>query len=353
MPVIFSDVHFHNWAACSKIENGINSRLLDTINATKEAFDYALTKDKIVLFAGDLVHTRGSLTPSVFNQIVKLWREYEQKGLEFYMIAGNHDSEDLNSESLRTAIDSLESSQCHVITQDSAGFELPYSNVSLWAYSWKEDLDELEAMLFRDNKHYKPNDIVMIHAPITGFVPHISKGLDPEKLMELNCRYVFAGHIHKFGCYKDKVYSIGSLTQQNFGDAGKKLGFLYLGKNGFVQQIETKAPHFLDLNSTKISNSPVFIKEVQNSFVRVTLENVSEEDKRKVEKELKALKPLNLDIRFAPKTVSARKEVLATSKLTSQEVTLKYIDKQKFNYIDETKQAALKILETVGQQKDE
>lgn len=354
MPVILSDIHFHNWAACSKtLPDGLNSRLNDTIQATRQAFDFALKNDKVVLFGGDLVHTRGSLIPSVFNQITKLWKEYEEKGLEFFMVAGNHDAEDINAIAGRTALDSLKSDKCHVITNQPASFVLPDGS-RLWAYGWIDDIDTLESLLFQHNEEYGPNDIVLIHAPINGFIPHISKGLDPEKLTKLNCKYVFAGHIHKFGCYKNKIYSIGSLTQQNFGDAGKQLGFLYLGKNGFVQQIETNAPHFLDLNNiAKVDGSLSFAKEVQKSFVRVTLENVTEEEKRRIEKELKALKPLHLDVRFTPKTVSARKEVLATSKLTSQEVTVKYIEKQPFNYLEETKQAALKILEDMGQNNDE
>lgn len=346
MPTIVSDIHFHNWSAYSKQVEGMNSRLLDTIKATRQAFDFALNHDKVVLFGGDLVHTRGSLIPSVFNQIVKLWQEYEQKGLKFYMIAGNHDSENIDAAKSKTALDSLESEGCRVVSQGSYCFELP--GYKVWAYAWVDDLDTLQETLIRDNEKYDKKDVVLIHAAVGGFVPNISKTLDPEFLYGLNCGYVFAGHIHKHGCYKNKVFSIGSLTQQNFGDMGKKCGFIYLGAGGVIQHFEAKAPHFIDLNNIKkLDNSLLFANEVKNSFVRLTLENVSEEHKQKLEKELKSMKPLELDIRYTPKMVSARKEILAEPKLSGVEVMVKYIDKQPFGHKEETKQAALKILEEV------
>lgn len=347
MPVIIADPHFHNWAPFSDIENGINSRLQQTINAAKEALDFALSDDKIVLVVGDMFHTRGQLIPSVYNEVVKLWKEYQDKGITFYMIAGNHDSETLNSETDKTAIDSLKSDKCHVVSEGFSCFDLP--NRKLWAFAWVDNINELKQSLEACREQMSENDIVMIHASIIGTHSRIWQGLDPEFLYQLPCRFVMAGHIHDFFNYKNKVYSVGSLTQQNMGDMGKERGYLYITSDNKVFQNRTKAPQFCDLTKTDVDNSLVFAKRVKDNFVRITLENVSEEDKKEIEKTLKALKPLKLDIRYSKKTVSARKDVVTTSKVSSTEMTKKYIDKQSFDHKEETIKQASKILEKAGE----
>lgn len=350
MPVVVADIHFHNWSAYSQDVNGVNSRLLYTINAFREAADFALQGDKTLLIAGDVFHTRGQIKPSVFNAVKKLIDEYVAKGLKIYMLAGNHDCETINAENDKTALDSLACDGCKVfshkvetITINENGFG-PYS---IYFVPWIEDVNKLRGTIDDLRHGMNPNDILLIHAVVDGVTSKVGQGLDPEWLYNLPCKLVLAGHLHKPSDYKNKVYSIGSLTHQTFADTGNKNGFIEITPKFSVIRHETKAPKFVDIN--KIDDSLVFAKSVKDNIVRCTLENIDEKEKREIEKKLWAMKPLALDIRYTQKTVSVRKEVIATGKISVAETTNKFIQKQKFTYEKEVLEEAGKILTQIGE----
>lgn len=346
MPVVIADPHFHNWSAYSQDIDGINSRLLYTVNAFREAADFALQRDKIMFIAGDMFHTRGQIKPSVYNIVKKLINEYTDKGLSVFMLAGNHDCETINAEQNKTALDSLATENCIVFSNMPC--VVNFSTYSVFFIPWIEDVNKLKDSIESLREQMKPNDILLIHAVVDGVTSKVGNGLDPEWLYNLPCKLVLAGHLHKPSDYKDKVYSIGSLTHQTFADSGNVNGFIEITPKFSVIRHETKAPKFVDIN--KIDNSLMFAKSIKGNIVRCTLENVEEKDKKEIEKKLIAMKPLELDIRFTQKTVSVRKEVIASGKISVVDTTNKFIQKQNFAYKQEVIEEAGKILTRVGEQ---
>ena len=349
MPIIFADPHAHNWASFSNtLSTGVNSRLQDTLNAMSEACDRALETDKKVVIAGDIFHTRGHIVPSVFNAVKNLIDDYIKKGINFFILAGNHDAEEKNATENKTSLDTFRQNGCVVVSE---GFEKIQvgENTNYWLFAWYDNVKELKNVLEQNRTDMNPEDLVFMHTPISGVVPRIFNAIDSEYLYSLPCKYVFSGHIHLPYDHKGKVFSIGSLTQQTMGDYGQNVGYIELTPKGTVIRTETKAPKFINLNKSEIDDSLCFAHSIKNNFVRITLDNVAEEDKKAIEKKLLSMKPRKLDVIYTKKTVSARKDGVAYKTIDKFEITKRFVDKQNFEHKEETLEAAGKILEAVGE----
>ncbi|WEU67344.1 hypothetical protein [Xanthomonas phage JGB6] len=105
--LIYSDPHYHNFAAFSGLHNGINTRLLSTIRATEEAVAalQAAGGHKIIC-AGDMFHVRGQITPSVMNPVINMIEHFPHD-TQFSVISGNHDLETERTSEAMSSITAL------------------------------------------------------------------------------------------------------------------------------------------------------------------------------------------------------------------------------------------------------
>jgi hypothetical protein len=265
-----SDHHCHDWSVFSSITaDGVNSRLqiiLDELIRQAE-----VTKARgwgQMLLAGDLFHVRGKITPSVMNPTIATFKRIcVEMGLKVAAIAGNHDLEDVFSNTLGNAMQALdEIPGFTAITQptvlDGGVFMVP----------WIQDLDELRKTMAWGVG--RAGDLV-IHAPVNGVIKGIpDHGLEADELKMLGYDRVFAGHYHNQIDFGGGVWSIGATSHQNWSDPGTLAGWLMVDDNG-VGQIESNAPKFVNVDKP-IGLGEAIPDNIRGSYVRLRLQDEEE-----------------------------------------------------------------------------
>jgi len=237
---LLSDLHFHSWSSFSTVNpDGVNSRLQIIIDEVKRAKDELVKAggDTMIL-AGDLFHTRGSVSPEVLNPVIKLFEEITRE-VTVHAIAGNHDLSSKDSSWLTNAASALIPAGVNMIGDESAVVHLSHEK-GLILTPWFSSVDDLKVELKR---YAKPGFDAIIHAPVDGVIPGLpDHGLTHQQLSTMGFDRVFAGHYHNFNDFGDGVYSIGATTHQTWSDVGSKAGFLLV----YPDRVERKASHAPD-----------------------------------------------------------------------------------------------------------
>lgn len=263
---VISDTHYHNFTHFSNInKDKLNTRLVDILEATREAFETMIKEGcTSVYHSGDVFHVRGKLSPSVLNPVKALYEEYAKK-LNIYILSGNHDLESSDSEWLTSSASSLAAVGIKIVN-DVTVFE--DNNVIM--IPWFHKISELKKELEKHAKAKdKKNKTVFIHAPLNEVIMGIpDNGLDAEYLTKLGFKQLFCGHYHNHKNFKDKVFSVGALTHQNFGDIEATAGFLIVD-NDKVAHYETSAPKFVDIGAT--DDSDVVKEKAKGNYVRIRI----------------------------------------------------------------------------------
>lgn len=236
---LLSDLHLHSWSTFSDINgNGVNTRLQTIIGEVFRA-KHELVKaggDTMIL-AGDIFHTRGSISPEVLNPVIDMFQEL-CKDIRVYAIPGNHDLSSKNTSWLTNAASSLEPAG---VIMANKPMRLPALPVLL--IPWHNSTDELKAVL-EDLQDIEMD--VIIHAPVDGVINGLpDHGLTDSYLATLDYNRVFSGHYHNFKDFGNDVYSIGATTHQTWSDVGSKAGFLLVDDK--VKRLASHAPLFVDI----------------------------------------------------------------------------------------------------------
>lgn len=284
-----SDTHFHNFTRfATTLDDGVNSRLQHTIDAMVEAVEFAEKQGiKKIIHGGDCFHVRGQISPTVLNPVMDLFSWIINiKGMEVYMIAGNHDLESKESDELSNTASALDAVGVQVINEPTVVEELklvliPWSS-SLSALN--EKLAEYAKKLGTDVDKYT----AVIHAPLNGVISGIpDHGLEPTDLAKHGFKRIMCGHYHNhmdFG----SVVSIGALTHQTFGDIHSKAGFIIEDEKGNLSHFATSAPRFVDLTEEDPSDQAEFEDCVNGNFVRAKLEDAEQKDIANIKNDLNA-----------------------------------------------------------------
>ncbi|GAL23025.1 phage exonuclease [Vibrio maritimus] len=300
---IISDTHLHNWATFSHInaDTGINNRLqwiLDEIWRAAEKVK-ELGGDTLI-HTGDVFHVRGNLAPSVLNPTVELFeRIVNELELNAYILAGNHDLEGKESNRLGNAAVALEGAGCTVISgtfvdSHAKRVFLPYVN----------GMKELRQILSDVAEGDKSGWTLYLHAPMNNVIKGIpDNGLSPVELEELGFDAVFCGHYHSHRVFSGNVCSVGSITHQTFSDVGTKSGFIIYQDNT-IEHYPTSAPRFVDYDTDWGEEEE--IEYVEGNYVRVRLENASNEDVEEIRKYLKSRGAAHTQVIHVPKSEATR-----------------------------------------------
>lgn len=279
--LLMSDQHFHDWSQFAETDaNGRNSRLTHILDEMEAAYNTLISKGgDTAIFAGDLFHVRGRVKPSVLNPVVERIKKIHASGkIKTYAIPGNHDLEDSKTTELGNAMQVLSLID---------GFEVITSTTYIGTLNcviipWEISLPELNSILQRYASSFPCADAV-IHAPMNHVIPGIpNNALDPEELSKLGYKRVFAGHYHNHKEFCDgRVYSIGALTHQTWGDVQSKSGYMLVWHNK-VEHIGDCAPKFVD-----ISNGDFDEDQIAGNYIRFTCEDLTHSEVLLLKEQLK------------------------------------------------------------------
>jgi DNA repair exonuclease SbcCD nuclease subunit len=234
--VIISDIHYHNWSLFSEIlPNGVNSRLQELLDATEEAALKAVELHIPLIIAGDVFHTRGSIIPSVFNPVFKLFKRLcSEKNLLVYAIPGNHDIEHDEVSKLGNSFQSLENIDgFNIISIPSVLGNFVFIP---WCKDHKDVFKHMENLV--SDVSQRKHKIVICHTPLNGVIKGLpDNGANASQFMEMGYEHVFCGHYHHgksfspHDCFLSnvtdyKVSSIGSLAHHSWGDVNNTVGYI-------------------------------------------------------------------------------------------------------------------------------
>lgn len=313
---ICSDVHCHDWSRFSRTdEDGVNSRLRIILNELLAcAAELRSNGGDTMVIAGDLFHVRGSVKPSVMNPVFETFQKIQQMGVFVTAIAGNHDLEGKDADSLGNAMHSLGALngftpvvKFHTSDTVQDGGYPDGDRIFYWP--WFSDLDILrKEMAARAKKAVELGwDLsridAVIHAPLNGVIKGIPEaGLTPEELSGLGYNRVFVGHFHNHKSFEDgKVYSVGATTHQTWGDPGSRAGFCLVWPDR-VKFYKSGAPEFVDIKTAGDIDEAI----IKGNYVRLKIDNVTEAEIIQYRNELEEMGAIGVNI------IATKKAAIAT-----------------------------------------
>jgi len=252
---VMSDLHCHAWSAFAGVSpDGINTRLLQILNEIDRCCASVQEEGgRLVVIAGDVFHTRGSVAPSVFNPVRDRFREWASRGITFMGIPGNHDLEGKLTQRLTSAVTMLSEEGVSFWHKPNGQLATVEGAGHMAFMPWIPKQADLLAAIgdlaeeVRDRGELVESYDLFIHAGIDGVLKGMpDHGLTAERLAEFGFRRVFAGHYHHHANMGAGVYSIGSPTHQTWSDVGTKAGWLLVNDGG-VRWMASHAPNFIEV----------------------------------------------------------------------------------------------------------
>lgn len=351
-----ADIHLHEWSAfSSSMEDGQNSRLVGLLDEIERcAKEVKAAGGEVVVIAGDVFHHRGSVSPPVLNALRdRLAMCHAGFGVNFIVLAGNHDLAGKDSTRLGSAVTALE---CDYVQTVSA--PQYFRNTGTALVPWYENIDDLRAAIASFDTgatgFFRENTDLILHAPIDGVIkglPH--HGLTPEWLAELGFKRVLSGHYHCHKAFPGNVYSIGALAHHTWSDIGTKAGYLMVGPDSVTYR-KSHLPEFIDL-SQLVDLDPADIPFlVDKNYVRVKVEASKTKDVEDARKELLDMGAVAVIVQAQPKPpVREGTERATVASGASLEVSVSdFIKGMPGVDADDITKAALAVLTTVDSMKD-
>ncbi len=237
--LIFSDIQYRKYL---RVESSQIDWLNIQLMATDEVFNIANTHNiSDIVFNGDLFEQKNKIDVALYNKVWSYYKERAKSGFNLIFNVGNHDRSSVSGET--SLIPFTEFST--VITKPT---QLNICGLPISIIPFGSEISL---------KPEFPNSILFLHEEIEGL--KIGTGNFYKKTdLELNdlkeWKYVFNGHIHK-PQEMGNIINIGSLIQQDFGEAGEDKRVLLLGDDYSVMSIQVQGPRFfkgLKLNKKNI-----------------------------------------------------------------------------------------------------
>lgn len=320
---VVSDLHAHAWSTFSGVNSdGVNTRLAYTLAELKRAA--AVTKaqgGKLMVIAGDIFHTRGTIDPEVLNPVRDTFTDILQD-LDVIAIPGNHDLKTRDTRRLSSAVENL--AQINAPHRFMVYNEPTLAEVhGQWfaMVPWIEDPAVLYQTIEQLVTGQVAEDIVLvIHTGIDGVISGLSGGLAPNDLAQFGFSHVFSGHYHNHVDLGDEVYSVGALTHQTWGDVGTRAGFLMVDA-GKVTFHDTEAPKFIDV--TGLDEDEIEL-EAEGNYVRFRGPEMTQQEITDLRKQFLDWGALGVAIQ-APRKVANQRSAAPAKGLTLEQSVEKFV----------------------------
>lgn len=322
--LLVADLHGHKWSAYSTVlPNGVNSRLqiiLDELDRAVASLKVAGGDCMVV--AGDVIHSRGSIDPEVFNPIHARFEGYSKAGINIYAIPGNHDLAGNDTTVLGNAIQTLSAiERFTVVTR-------PDLYVPIVFVPWCATVQQLreKVLKFKDDRGDVDFYDLVIHVGIDGVLTGMpDHGLTADEIAKWGFRRVFAGHYHHFKAMADnKVFSIGATTHQTWSDLNTKAGFCLVYPDR-VEHHASHAPSFVEL--TGDDDPADYPAIVDGNYVRIRGMKLTDAEVKKFRAEFLDMGAKGVTFQIARESAAVtRAGGVATKGTTLAETVGTYVD---------------------------
>lgn len=286
---VFADVHVHPFKNYSTVlSNGLNSRVQDSVSCMKQIFDYCKkNKIKEVLFAGDMFHTRKSVTVQALKAVYDIVAE-ACCDMNVRMIHGNHDQADRegNDHSLHTFRDI-----CTIVDKPSwIHTNSTETDIFICAVPYVEDVSTIRELIKSHKVEENQTRIFLGHFGLkyakigADFVYEDPHDADINDLSPTLFDVGFLGHFHMHQNLGHNFYYVGSPLQHTWGDVGQDRGFM-------VYDTDTKHADFISLVSPRFVrfDSVANVSNCQDCFVQIIDTRVwSDDEKEDFRQQIKA-----------------------------------------------------------------
>lgn len=318
---LFSDSHCHAWSAFSTLDShGRNSRLMDIVREIDRCCDETLKAggDRVVI-AGDLFHTRGSVSPEVFNPVKECFERNITKGIKAFLgIPGNHDLTQKDSHELGSSVAML-GNQCIHWYHEPDAIHGVSGQQQIAFVPWVNDptcyLYTIEDLVSRIGKGWAEEHDLIIHIGIDGTLSSMpDHGVSAKRLAEFGFKRVFSGHYHHHKDFGNGVYSIGATTHQTWGCANTKAGFLIVHPDR-VQWFASHAPSFVDLTGTETEEDLALT--VDGHFVRAKIGEAEPKLVQEWREKLLTLGAKGVIIQSQPPSAAAKRAGVSAKSLSA------------------------------------
>lgn len=265
-------------------------------NIFQQAIDLCLEKKINKIFHnGDFFHSRESQPLLVLKEAKGIFLMIKNAGIKLYIIPGNHDRTQLESED--SYLDVFDN-ECFLIRkeyyEDFGDLRVHWLPYFLENGSYKQRLNNILKELKRGSKN-----ILNTHIGISGICNNDGSVVDNNIKTEMFDKFfkIFVAHYHDQQDYKNIFYT-GSSHQNSFGEDNLK-GFTLLFEDGSHEFIKSQFPEFIKqkINIDNLSKKDIsdLAKQVKENNVRIILEG----DKTKLQAFNKQnLQDLGIDVKF-------------------------------------------------------
>lgn len=325
--LIVSDIHCHAWHPFATTNpDGINSRLQITLDELMRAgLDLVSRGGKRMYIAGDLVHTRGSMDPEVFNPLFATIKWLTAQGIEIFIIPGNHDLKGRDTTELGNAIQTLSEIEGVTVCTKQTVFN-HFGGVIM--IPWCATKDALREEVKRIPLTGRSEIDLIIHVGIDGVLDGVPpSGLSSTEVAGWGFKRVFAGDYHNFkSMEEDTVFSIGATAHQTWSDIGTKAGYLLVYPDK-VEFCASHAPSFIELTDEDDPDEYPLI--VDKNYVRIRGFKLTDAEINSLRAELLAMGAKGVSFQVTRNVVTARAGGAATKSLTLDQSVHGYIEKIK------------------------
>lgn len=275
--VFFSDFHAHIFDDFAKPDaEFVNDRFRAQVETLKKVFEIARDNKAMLLFGGDLFHTRSRLEDIVFNNVYKVFAE--NSDIETYLLRGNHDSKNNTTDSPHW----LETFKYlpHVTVMDKPRkFINTKLDVCIYAIPYSDDVDYLKKKIkeFSDEAEDKIyHNILVAHVGVDGsevgrYSHRLEGAFSVSEMYPDVFDYVCLGHYHKrqFLDNRDNIFYAGNTIQATFSDEGQDKGvfLIDLEEGGKPEFIPIENKKFITLTGVDENTQEL----VDNNYVRFIL----------------------------------------------------------------------------------
>ena len=267
--LLFSDLHSHNYREFSEYIDGVNSRLLDCVNAVEKIRNCANERKIIrIYFVGDLFHLKNNLSAEVIKHTMDALFGLAS-GREVILIPGNHDFTFWNRDPILLELISeyatTSEGKIEIITERGLCENIYFAPYTRQVNDLNDSLKY--AKTSKEALFFGHQDIMGMQ--YGGF--KVEKGLDPKLLSE-KFKMSFIGHCHESMKVMNNVVSIGAPLQHNFSDSdGTRGWWIYDDETNEVEFIENDfSPRFYDYEYNSDAEEKGFIPgDFEKDFYRI------------------------------------------------------------------------------------